>query len=84
MKFVILLKDADSFNLSDSIGEAVWYEMIEKQIDPTSDYSKEWRKSRKQEIADICHQWFLEGGYIQLEVDTDTRSIRVMNASDIL
>jgi hypothetical protein len=77
MKIKIYLKDPDT--LYDSINESVdslKLDLPEEELDAI----KELRKEQYREIAD---DWFEYGEYVTLELDTDTREMRVIPLKEL-
>lgn len=77
MKITITFKDPDQVyeGITEALEETDWSGMHEDEVE----ILKEKRRERYQEI---CSEWFKWGEYITLEVDTETKTIRVVPANE--
>lgn len=78
MKFRVTMKDTDV--LQDGIEDAVDEDL--KNSNLPEDEQEAVRELRIEKCADVANEWFTYGEYLEVEIDTDTRSIRVVPRSE--
>lgn len=78
MKIKITFKDPDM--LDECIGEGVRDYPVQGLSDDEYSAVKE---KRKEEVRELCSQWFEYGEYLTVEVDTETKSIRVVPVEEM-
>lgn len=78
MKFRITMKDPDT--LHDAIDDAVT-EDLDATVAPERERDV-IRTLRCKDAADIAAQWFKWSEYLTVEIDTETKTIRVCDASE--
>lgn len=75
MKFTVTMKDPDT--LHDAIGDAVRNELaLMENID--DDEKEAIEDVRREKIDKVCQQWFRYGEYLEVEIDTEAKTIRVV------
>lgn len=78
MKFKVTMKDPDT--LHDAITEAVKEEVNQLLDDP--DEREALQETREKKVHDICKEWFEYGEYLTVEIDTESKTIRVCEAAE--
>ncbi len=80
MKFRVTMKDPDT--LYDAITDAVEEQL--KSSEMPEDEQEAVHDLRVQKTKEIADEWFEYGEYLTVEIDTDTRTIRVVPANQLM
>ncbi len=78
MRFQVTMKDPDV--LSDAIADAVELSLADLFL-PT-DEVEALRQARCSKASELANQWFEYGEYLTVEIDTETKTIRVLSANE--
>lgn len=73
-KVTITLKDPDA--LYDAITEAVDTELDSTNLD--AEEKDAIREIRREKISEIANKWFTWGEYLSVEIDTEEKTIKVL------
>lgn len=78
MKIKISMKNPDA--LQESVEEAVEQGQFDESLSPEE--IELVKQSRVDETLKLCNQWFKYGEYLMVEVDTEARTIRIVEADE--
>lgn len=74
MKFKVQMKDPDG--VSESVYQAV-KNSLQDVSGVSADELEELKETRREELQDILGKWFQFEEYLTVEIDTETKTIRV-------
>lgn len=76
MRFKVTMKDPDT--LHDAIDDAIDADLDTGDMD--RDELEAVQEIRKKKLLDLCSTWFKYSEYLTVEIDTATKTIRVLEA----